>query len=1276
MESLLADAGAKSTLLLLATAITCSLLRSASASTRHFLWVVSLAMLLALPALTMLLPPAFVWQLPADTSAQVPAAPESQELATATEQSTTVRSQKMRPRAQLLVDDEGDLLLMPEASALIAEEPTERVEPNRAALSSGSLLLTVWGIGAGLMLLPLAVGTWAGLRLRRTFPAVSGGMLHDALSAAAGELGMTPPVLHVSSANAMPMVWGVLRGHLLLPDSANAWEAGRLQAVLLHELAHLRRRDPLSMVVGQLARAAYWFNPLAWWAVSQLRIERERACDDYVLRRDMKPSDYAALLLELTANLRPSGAASVALAMADATRLEGRLRTILDPHQNRRVVTGGTVAATLLAAIAVTVSLSLVRASDEPPASPAPSPPAQPAATESASLPPVAPESPPAGTTEPDQTEAAITQEHVMALTALSQDKFRDMQPDEIAGIVYDEQFQPVAGVLVDVWTFQAGNEITTDANGAFRLKVSEDSPTIEIRYSKPGFSPLYVEEWPADAFALMPLDKKTWIEGTVRDSIGQPVARATIKGVQGEKHTFHAVIPGPTTLATTDAAGKYRMYVFPDTYDIQVSVPGVGVSRTTGLEVVHGEAKTLDIALESAVRFEARVVDAITRQPVEKFVLWKCMDAAVLGVSDADGKIQIDGLLPGDLEFDVGQGEPVSCGESECCCKGEAYGHGSLGRWWSPDAVHEHERRKIERNGWQRNLDSLTFKLSVGMPTVTIEVERGVTFSGHVYDPDGKPVEGATVAPVQTGSGNSLTGDTRYSTRTGKDGSYRVVMPAGNGFQYNLMAHDGDYAEWRNWANTVSDPLPTKPGQSFDNIDFKLSRPATVRGRMVIDGDRIVGDREVTAQAADLRENRYYDPTAKVKEDGSFELKFLRPGRQRIQLKPRGTTVEVDLLEGQVLEGIELHGEPDPQSITTQMKNRKFRVSILDSAGQPASSQQIRLSMVHPSSLNFYELFGDRDGLAERLRTSGNYPATNADGHIDLPGDYPLFGEYDTEAMIVAIDAVQREGAIGLLHADLKSPEITLRMAPLQEVDVSVSTEALPQAVEQISFRLDSMRRSVVYRDSVTSPFALQLPPGDFALKITHPLAIPETVKITLESGASRPALTAEVRLRPSPLAQMLGQPAPELRGVEEWRFGNAVRMADLRDRVVILAFWDRSDHGWNTSIPTLRKLHAAYPEQEVVIIGVFNHFWLDQLPRSELWGGQDLPFRVALVDRSRTEFEGIKSPIQGQVMGDYGVTRFPTTLLIDKRGNVASLLHADDFEGTKTKIDALLRD
>jgi len=124
-----------------------------------------------------------------------------------------------------------------------------------------------------------------------------------------------------------------------------------------------------------------------------------------------------------------------------------------------------------------------------------------------------------------------------------------------------------------------------------------------------------------------------------------------------------------------------------------------------------------------------------------------------------------------------------------------------------------------------------------------------------------------------------------------------------------------------------------------------------------------------------------------------------------------------------------------------------------------------------------------------------------------------------------------------------------------------------------------------------------------------------------------------------------------------------------------VILAFWDRSYHGWDTSVPTLEKIRSAFPEKDVAIIGVFNNFWLNQLSKEQLWGGVDLPFRVALIDSSLTTAEGFEIQMQGLMVAEYGVTRFPTTLLIDKQGNVVSLLKPDDFEGTKAQLDRLLK-
>ncbi len=488
----------------------------------------------------------------------------------------------------------------------------------------------------------------------------------------------------------------------------------------------------------------------------------------------------------------------------------------------------------------------------------------------------------------------------------------------EFAGIVVDENGNPLADVAVDAWTWYPGNETTTDEKGVFRLTLGEENP--ELRFSKPGYSPHYIPQQSRDAKAfLVTLNDDTFLEGVLRGPDGRPVANATIRAEQGPHEGDGVVINGVTTTTTTDADGRYRLYLFPEEYQIQVAVPDTGVARIENIAVAAGQGKQFDVKLSEGVCFVANVIDATSGKPVKDVVLWNWRDRSVLGISDGEGKIVIDGMLPGKYEFNVGHGEPEKIRELGGA---EVYQHGELGRWWSADAAKEWQRRTVEPSGWQRNFDDLSFELAIGMEPVTIEVEQGVVFTGHVYDPEGKPVAGATVAPAKTGSGNSLTGDTRYSVRTKADGSYRVVMPAGNGFKYNLIAHDGDNGEWRQWANGVSEPLETKPGQTVSDFDLTLTRPATVRGKVTGDAGQSLREREVRAAASDGRENRYYDPTVRVQDDGTFELKFIRPGKHHIQVSPfwlsakdapAGTSAEVELAEGEVRDGIELKA-PDQQ--------------------------------------------------------------------------------------------------------------------------------------------------------------------------------------------------------------------------------------------------------------------------------------------------------------------------------------------------------------------------
>ena len=105
----------------------------------------------------------------------------------------------------------------------------------------------------------------------------------------------------------MPMTWGL--PHTAHPPPYGSRPAGlpeQRTAVLLHELAHIRRRDCAAQLLAQLACAGYWFNPLVWLAWRRMQVERERACDDLVLGTGACASSYAQHLLKKPPPPRPS----------------------------------------------------------------------------------------------------------------------------------------------------------------------------------------------------------------------------------------------------------------------------------------------------------------------------------------------------------------------------------------------------------------------------------------------------------------------------------------------------------------------------------------------------------------------------------------------------------------------------------------------------------------------------------------------------------------------------------------------------------------------------------------------------------------------------------------------------------------------------------------------------------------------------------------------------------------------------------------------------------
>lgn len=335
-------------LLLKATAIVAvaalaqfALRRHASAAARHGVWALTVAGLLLLPALSATGPqwPVQI-DLPAADRALMPSASPSPAGRSSGEPTTIVRREA--------APTPSSSRPAPSAAAAIA-------------ISWPLVALAVYTAGALLLVARLIVDHAAARRLVARSEDILDAQWTAALDAAARALGVTRRVrLLRAPAHVMPMVVGLRRPAILVSDDADAWTAERRRSVILHEMAHVERRDCLTQTLASLARAIYWPHPGVWWAARRLQVEREFACDDRVLGAGTEADGYANDLLEIAYTLGARRAPALAVTMARRGQLEGRLLAVLDAARNR--ATPGVVgrAASTVAAIAVLVPVAAI----------------------------------------------------------------------------------------------------------------------------------------------------------------------------------------------------------------------------------------------------------------------------------------------------------------------------------------------------------------------------------------------------------------------------------------------------------------------------------------------------------------------------------------------------------------------------------------------------------------------------------------------------------------------------------------------------------------------------------------------------------------------------------------------------------------------------------------------------------------------------------------------------------------------------------------------------
>lgn len=148
-----------------------------------------------------------------------------------------------------------------------------------------SALASIWLLGVLLLLARIVIATIRLHRLSRRLEVVNDAQVLNLLETCKRDLGVRRKVIILSSREvAAPALMGALGPKLLLPSSLlNDFDRRELRLILMHELAHVRRRDVAVNWIATLLHTLHWFNPVLWLALSRMRTDRELATDELVL---------------------------------------------------------------------------------------------------------------------------------------------------------------------------------------------------------------------------------------------------------------------------------------------------------------------------------------------------------------------------------------------------------------------------------------------------------------------------------------------------------------------------------------------------------------------------------------------------------------------------------------------------------------------------------------------------------------------------------------------------------------------------------------------------------------------------------------------------------------------------------------------------------------------------------------------------------------------------------------------------------------------------------
>jgi beta-lactamase regulating signal transducer with metallopeptidase domain len=519
--------------------------------------------------------------------------------------------------------------------------------------------LFVWIVGSAICSWRLSTAWFALRAARRRARLVQDPVIRSAFTLLSGLWRGPLPEVRVSNRIAAPLSAGLFRPFVLLPESIlRLLSAEQLRDVLLHEMAHIHRRDHVVVLLQRLATIALWPNPLLHRLNWLLDVAREDICDNYVIAAGDAVA-YSRTLLDLSQYVDTAHAARLAACHLFGRRqLETRIRALLDERRatvTRLRLSLRVITATLFLTLAVVVAAVRAQTRSEAGA--------------------------PSLAVADSSTQAGESGTKTAESPQASKGPAR--------GRVVDTQRQPLKNVKVRLHELNRDEFLTTDATGHFLVPESWSRKPFTFQiivrlengaigwfgggYDRKRDRPIP----PHFDVIVYPLSKA--VRGTLVDQVGKPAAGVRLKvtmlgrkpnGFADDQHP----ISEPALLGETvsNDKGEYSLQVPDLTFSmlrvvhprytakrlaVQPEVDSSTLGYATLSELGSTGRKDLKpgvLEMTEAGRIEGRVVDGRTGAPVPNASVGcqaLARDVATgwgEGVSGADGRYRIEGLTPG----------------------------------------------------------------------------------------------------------------------------------------------------------------------------------------------------------------------------------------------------------------------------------------------------------------------------------------------------------------------------------------------------------------------------------------------------------------------------------------------------------------------------------------------------------------------------------------------------------------------------------------------------